>query len=487
MPMSRKSPLLEANLAAFIWFVMVFAFAKNTSPSFLESAISFGNTIGAVILTVRIVPLARWQELLLVILHVVLMVFSLGLTTLFFSVARTNFQNYLPIIVIGTSVLLLSGRLLRRFWHGWNQLRRNYLVWALTHAHLMLFEGMVLGVMILLILLQIILFSPPAENDPLTLIEYIVSLDPYITIGGGLTLFILAVILPPSALFSYLVSRRMVRRILVLEEATRRVEHGDYTTQVKVEGQDEIARLQARYNAMTTTLDETIQKLKLEQATVTRLAQLQRDTVANVSHDLRTPLTTLQIYLDNLPASPRTDLIKKEIDHLRRLTDDLFDAAQNETLALTLRLKPVAIKPLLDTIVEVTAITAKQHRQVEVLLDVPSGLPALLLDEDRFSQIIRNLLQNALRWTPPGGMILVKADSQPAHVSVSIEDTGVGIASNELSNIWRRHYQINPESEGSGLGLTTVKNLVEAMNGTISVTSVLHRGTCFRIEFPIMQ
>jgi signal transduction histidine kinase len=483
--MNSRRALLEASFVALLWLALLFALADDDATNFTRSAVSVANTLGAVVLTVRARPLARWREFGLLGLHVIGMMSALSIACFLFSVPTSAFGLYLPITIVGTLVEAGAGRLLRRFWYGWNKLRRGNIVWSLTHAHLMAVEGTLFGVLLGLMLLQILVFWRPSESGNLTLIEYIVSLDPYITIGVGITFLILGLVLPPSALFSYLVSRRLVSRILTLEKVTAQVEQGDYDVQVVVEGEDEISRLQARYNAMTLTLRDTIQKLQIEQATVAGLSKLQRDTIANISHDLRTPLATLQIYLDTLPTDPKNELIKKEIEHLRRLTDDLFLAAQNETLALTLRLAPIAIKPLLETIVEVTNVTAKQQRQVEIFLDVPAGLPLLLLDEDRFSQVVRNLLQNALRWTPPGGMILVKAAPEEAHVNLDIQDTGVGIASNELSNIWRRAYQVDPTMEGSGLGLTMVKNLVEAMQGSISVTSIVHSGTCFHIEFPI--
>lgn len=483
----HRRALLESSLIPLIWLIAMFALENGTNSEFLVSSVSFTNTLGACVLALRAYPGRWWRDFLLIFCHSLLMVAVIIFISVLFSVSTTTFLRYLGIIAVGSSVLSSGARLLVRFWHKWNLMRQRHFRWSLAHAHFMVVEGMILSMLLAILLVQIILFSTPPTKDSslLDLVEYLFSIEPYINIAGGLTLIILLVVLPPSAFFAYGVSHRLVQRILALEQATALVEQGDYTVQVKVEGEDEIARLQARYNGMTAKLHQTIQKLQIEQATVAGLSKLQREMVANISHDLRTPLTTLQVYLDTLPTSAENSLIKEEIGHLRRLTDDLFDAAQQESLTLTLRLTPTQIKPLLEKIAEVTHATARAQRQIEIYTDVSPALPLLLIDPDRFSQVIRNLLQNALRWTLPGGMIQIAAAKMETEVRVDVQDTGIGIAADELSNIWRRSYRIDHSVEGSGLGLAQVKQLVEAMQGRVAVESVVNTGSCFSIYLPI--
>lgn len=478
--------ILEATLTALIWLVLLFAWVHDSQSDSLRNVVSSANTLAGLIVALRARPLAGWQELVLIAVHTWAMLAMMVLVCVLFAVPSTIAASCLVIVSIGTPFLAGGARLVTRFWVWWNQLRQRHIAWALTHAHLTLVELPILSGLLAILLVQLIVFSRPFERDnpQETLVDYLLMIEPYITVGGTLTFLAMLIVLPPSALFSYMVSRRLVRRILVLEQVTARVEQGDYSARVPVQGRDEIARLQARYNQMTETLGATIQKLQIEQATVAGLSKLQRDMVANISHDLRTPLATLQVYLDTLPAAPETDLIRDEIEHLRRLTDDLFEAAKQETLTLTLRLTPMPIQPLLEQIITVTQATARELRQVEILLEVGGELPRVVIDGDRFSQIVRNLLQNALRWTPPGGMIHVSARREGSEVRIDIQDTGIGMAEDELSKIWRRTYQVEPGGEGSGLGLANVKGLVEAMQGRIEVQSVVNSGTCFRVFLP---
>lgn len=465
----------------------MFTLGNHARPQFLLNTVSFANTFGACILATRLYPSPFWREALLILAQCGLMTLNVAVIVLLFGSSRNQFSTYLSIATVGTLVIATNARLLARFWYKWNHLRQRHFLWSLTHAHLMVVEGLILSGLLAVLFIQILLFFRPSEKNGLTLVAYIQNIEPYITVGGLLTLAVLLLVLPPSALFAYVVSRQLVRRIMVLEQATALVEQGDYSVQVQVEGEDEIARLQARYNSMTSQLHQTIQKLQVEQATVAGLSKLQREMVASISHDLRTPIATLQVYLDTLVASPQTNRIKEEIDHLRRLTDDLFEAAQHESLTLTLRLMPTHIKPLLEQIVAVTHAAAQELRQVEIYSEIPADLPLILIDSDRLSQIIRNLLQNALRWTPPGGMILVRAVPIEAEVQIAVQDTGIGIAADELSNIWRRAYRVDYSQEGSGLGLAMVKQLVEAMQGRVSVESVVNSGSCFRVYFPIFK
>lgn len=484
---SLPRALLEITALTLLWLWVVFTFATEAQLTALVRVISFANTFGACLWAVRLRPLPLWQEAGGMLIYTLLMTGNVILVGLWFASTTILVNHYLQVVTVGAPVLAINARLLVRFWVWWNRLQERYFIWALTHAHLMVIETILLSILVTLFVFQVMIVSDFWQESPtsLTAVDILLQIEPYVTVGLGLTFVTIVLVLPPSALISYWVSNRLVRRILLLEQVTAQVEQGDYSVKVPVEGEDEIARLQARYNAMTAQLHHTMYSLRVEQATVAGLSNLQREVVANISHDLRTPLATLQVYVESLPPAESIQRIKDELEHLRRLTDDLFQSAKQERFALTLRLVPLAIKPLIEQVVEVTKATAKGLRQVELASQVPDDLPLLWLDADRLGQILRNLLQNALRWTPPGGMILVVAEVTVDEVQIRVQDTGIGIASDELSHIWRRSYQVDPTTEGSGLGLGSVKQWTEAMQGRAEVQSVVNEGTCFTLSFPI--
>ncbi len=409
-----------------------------------------------------------------------------------------------------TFVILLTGpgavvaRVGVRFWLLWNQMRRRRMLWALTHAQLVvvvLVAGLAaLGAFGLYFLTDLeTLFHGGGGTLPAFLAEWLLhTLFPGMMALIFLTILALVVLLPPSTLFSFLVARRTTRRLEALVAAAKALRTGDYDARVAVVGEDEVAQLQADFNAMADELEQTLHDLQVERDTVSRLLDARRELVAGVSHELRTPVAivraTLESALDRWPERPaavlRHDLevMDGEVARLQGLLDDLFTLAQTDAGGLALAPRPMDVRPVIERMVEALAPLAWNSGRVEVVADLPGDLAPALADEARLAQILSNLLRNAIRHTPPGGIVAVMAAAEEQAVRIEVRDTGEGIAGEDLPHIWERFYRGGSSEQrevgGAGLGLALVKELTEAMGGSVAVESIIGQGSCFAVRLP---
>ena len=371
----------------------------------------------------------------------------------------------------------------------WNRLRRRSLVWSLTNAHLLVVvigSGALFG----FIVLTEVSFTHSIEPQIL----------PILVLMGILTVIAVLVVLPPSLLFSYIFARRTTRRLRKLTTATNALREGDYSVRVPVEGADEVAQLQANFNAMATDLAAAVRDLEAERDTVSHLLGARRELVASVSHELRTPVSTLRGYLesararwdeeDTPPASLRHDLdiMEHETRRLQTLIEDLFTLSRAAVSKLELRCVPADVGDEVRRIAETVAPLAWQSGRVEVVAEVAPDLPLALVDSNRLNQVLQNLLHNGIRHTPPGGIVAISASADAERVLLQVKDTGEGIAADDLPHIWERFYRSDrarmQSASGSGLGLALVKELTEAMGGSVSVESTPGKGSCFTVAVP---
>ena len=308
----------------------------------------------------------------------------------------------------------------------------------------------------------------------------------------------LAMLLPPSAILSYFVARRTTRRLEKLAETVRAMREGNYSARVGLVGEDEVAQLQSDFNAMAEELEQTLHSLETQRDTVSRLLRSRRELMASVSHELRTPVATVRATLESvlgrsegtLSPSLRHDMevMEGEVLRLQGLIDDLFALAQAEVDRLALDCCPVDVVPIVQRMVEAIAPLAWNAGRVEVVVESSGTLPLACVDESRLEQILANLLRNGIRHTPPGGIVAVMAAAEEDAVCIEVRDTGEGIPPEELPLIWERFYRGGSaraeDRRGAGLGLALVKELTEAMGGTVDVESVLGEGSCFTVRLP---
>jgi two-component system sensor histidine kinase ResE len=222
--------------------------------------------------------------------------------------------------------------------------------------------------------------------------------------------------------------------------------------------------------------------------------------VANISHDLRTPISSLAAHLETLSEHPeRLDaylpILSDETDRVAGLIDDLFELSRLDAHELVLDLSPVALSEVIAKVVTTYQGLAWEQRRIVLEARLPDTLPPVQADVQRTEQVLFNLVANGLRFTPEGGIVSIQAQALPRAVEVRVTDTGIGIPPEDLPHIFQRffrgsHARTLPRpgdhlGSGSGLGLAIVKGLVEAMGGTVDVTSAPGEGTCARFRLPL--
>ena len=282
-----------------------------------------------------------------------------------------------------------------------------------------------------------------------------------------------------ALLIGLVLARNLTRPLQALTVAARKIAGGQLDQQVEVTSDDEIGELSTAFNQMSRE--------------VARVNQQRRQMTADIAHDLRTPLTVISGYVESMrdgvlqPTTQRLDLIYTEIGRLQHLVTDLRMLSQAD--AGELALEPVAIDPAaaLDHTAEVFQHHASQ-KGVALRVEVESELPAVRVDEARFMQVMDNLISNALRYTPEGGVITLGARQQKSGIEFSVGDTGSGIEPAALPLIFDRFRRGDPsrhaDGNESGLGLAIVKALVEAHGGKVTAESIVDRGTTIRLWFP---
>jgi signal transduction histidine kinase len=275
-------------------------------------------------------------------------------------------------------------------------------------------------------------------------------------------------------------ARRIVAPVRALADAARRVAAGEFA-QIPVTSQDELGEMALAFNTMAAELKQQ--------------HTLRRRVMADIAHELRTPLSVLQIDLESIEdglAEPTPEVVtrlQEEVTLLNRLVEDLRMLSLAEAGELKLEVQPVDVAHLVQTAVE-RVRGAAQDKEVSLTSELPEGLPAVAGDAQRLSQVLSNLLSNALRHTPQGGQIAVGARQVDGKdVRITVQDNGEGIPADELPHVFERFYRTDHarsrDTGGSGLGLTIARSLVEAHNGRIWVESVEHKGSTFTFSLPV--
>lgn len=296
---------------------------------------------------------------------------------------------------------------------------------------------------------------------------------------GGLLALIVSVVL------AFAIAGWVARPLQRAASAAKAITRGDYEQRVPVTGPDEVQTVARSFNSMATQVKSS--------------NQIQRDFVSNVSHDLKTPLTSIrgwsQSLLDGTAVTEEEQqraagIIYNEAERMQRMVNQLLDLARIESGQLELVQAPVDLHQLL-TDVHNNLMLRAQDQKIHLTCELQS-VPPIIGDYDRLMQMFTNLLDNALTHTPAEGRVHIslKMHGEKA-VEVTVQDTGSGIAREDISRIFERFYQVEKSRtrengrRGSGLGLAIVRELVEAHRGSIRAYSQVGQGSAFVVRLPV--
>lgn len=305
--------------------------------------------------------------------------------------------------------------------------------------------------------------------------------------------------LASSALVGYFLSRQLVRRLEAVGRAAESLAAGGLDTRVPEGRDDEVGQLARRFNAMAERLTSTVAELDARTREAETALATRRELVANVSHELRTPLASISGHAESLlllgpNASPERlaeslSVLHRETHQLSRLVDDLFLLSTTESGGLRLTIRTVDVAAILEEVTASFRPLARREGQITLLLDVEPELPLAAGDRERIIQVLGNLVRNALRFTPEGGLVSLRAAQQGDTVVVTVADTGAGIPPEGLERIFERFVRGDDArdraSGGAGLGLAIVRELVEAMSGQVAAQSVVGEGSRFSFTLPV--
>lgn len=273
------------------------------------------------------------------------------------------------------------------------------------------------------------------------------------------------------------------RPLLRITDATGRMARGDYNVRVAGQGHGEIGRLAQSFNEMAEQVQVTNRVLK--------------DFVANVSHDLRTPLTMITGFSEAMvDGTARLDEVREsaEVIHeesikMQRMVDDLLQLTRLESGLLQFRTATVDTYTFAQSVVERVRRAHTDQQVADIRNDVPRSLPPIAVDGEQLERALRNLIENALQYTPAGGSVTVRGSAVgKGWVELSVVDTGIGIAQADLGRVFERFYRSDKSRERakghSGLGLAIAREIVEGHGGRIRVESELGKGTTFSFSVP---
>lgn len=284
-----------------------------------------------------------------------------------------------------------------------------------------------------------------------------------------------------ALLLAIVISRGIAKPLQTAAGVAGSIARGHYSQRVPVSGPGEVRDVAEAFNQMSATI-------QAEQ-------QTQQDFLANVSHDLKTPLTSIQGYsqaiIDGATSDPveAARIIHEEAERMNRMVVELTDLARLQSGRLTIQTVPIDLGKMANAVGQRLAIVARE-KGVSLSVDAPS-MPEINGDGDRLVQVLTNLISNAIQFTPTGGAVSVKTQVRDGGVEVVVHDTGIGIPPDELTRVFERFYQVDKARgprRGTGLGLAIVQEIVQLHGGSISAASAgENRGSTFTVWLPSPQ
>jgi two-component system sensor histidine kinase BaeS len=284
-----------------------------------------------------------------------------------------------------------------------------------------------------------------------------------------------------ALVLSSIVSTRIVRPVRELAGAAQRIAHGAHAARVPARGTDELAELAGAFNEMAASLEHA--------------EQIRNQLLADVAHELRTPLATVESYVEALADGvlaaddENWGVIRAETSRLNRLVDDLQKVSRAQAHQLDLHLSPVPAGTLVSDAVK-AAEPVYAAKGVGLEAQIEPRMTAIEADNERIAEVLANLLTNALRHTPTGGRVKVSTRQRDDRLEIAVTDNGEGIAPEHVDRVFERFYRVDPArsraSGGTGIGLAIVRAIIEAHGGIVTATSPgTGSGTAVTLLLPI--
>ena len=341
--------------------------------------------------------------------------------------------------------------------------------------------------------------APVLENEELVGYVYIVlaseeyvSVSEYLfgnfllNLGGRNLIFTLIASLIIGLLGIWLITQNL-RKIIA---TVREFQNGNLLARIPVKSKGELAQLSHTFNEMADTMLEDIKKREA-------VENLRKELVANVSHDLRTPLAVVRGYIETVMI--KKDSLSEEdkdhymntaldsIDRLEKLVNELFELSKLETQQIQPQKEPFPISELIQDVVYKYQILAEE-KGITLRPHLSKDLSIVHADIALMERVLQNLIGNAIKFTPKGGEVTVGISKSDKHVTIQVIDTGIGIPESEIPYVFDRYHKVNRTGgniTGSGLGLAIVKKILEIHHTSISLTSKVNEGTTFSFDLPL--
>jgi len=310
-------------------------------------------------------------------------------------------------------------------------------------------------------------------------------------------LAVIAMTVLAISVFGYFYSKRLTKPLRQLKIAAESLSPSDYSARITTEGPDEIGALSAAFNEMAERLERDMRELEEKNSRLAALQDMKSEFAANVSHELKTPLTSIRGFIDTLRSTENIDptiqkrfleIIDIEAQRLHQLINDVLQLSEIERIEQDPETERFDINPLIAETINMLREKAAE-RKIELIWAEGEPLP-VLASSFRIKQILVNLLDNAINYNREGGTVQVKAVREPDRmISITVRDTGEGIAEEHLTRIFERFYRVDKshsrELGGTGLGLSIVKHIAQLYGGSATAISEVGKGSTFTVRMRI--
>jgi len=288
-----------------------------------------------------------------------------------------------------------------------------------------------------------------------------------------------------AIIIALVLSRYLTKPIRELNNAAKRIAEGNFADRVSVLSNDELGQLGSTFNHMAQRLDD--------------YERMRREFIANVSHELKSPLTSIQGFTDALIDQKSRNpeerhnylaIIRQETSRIIKLVDELLDISRFDAQRVQLDMDYFPMESVIRRAMS-TLKPQLQNKDLSYKTVMADDLPQCFGDEDRIEQVVHNLLENAICYSPPGGEVVISAQTKESEVLVEVIDSGPGIPSEELDKVWERFYRIDKARSrhkgGTGLGLAIVREIIKKHGGKVMVKSLPGEETVFGFTIPICK